>query len=107
MTETRQTRQGLRTTEKEVLVRSSKDTKLGQPSRSKSQAHRNTAIKPGHTSGHISSDGEETVPLRRTNAQEVILEGRGDNREDVIDDHGVGEEQAAMKETPVQGNVSS
>jgi hypothetical protein len=107
VTETRQTRRGLRTTEKEVLVHSSKDKKSGQPSRSKSQARRNMAIKPGHTSRRISSDDEETVPLRPTNVQEDILEGQGDDGEDVIDDRGVGEEQAAMQETLGQGNVCS
>ena len=102
VTETKRTRRGLRTTEKDVIVHSSKDKKAGQPSRSKSQARRNTAIKPGHTSGHISSDGEETIPLRHTNVQVDTLEGQGDDV-DGGDDGG----QAATQETHGQGNVCS
>lgn len=102
VTETRQTRRGLRTTEKEVLIHSSKDKKSGQPSRSKSQPRRNTATKQGCASGHISSDDEETIPLRHTNVQEDILEGQGDDEDDDIEDD---EEQAAIPETHGQGNV--
>ena len=106
VTETRWTRRGLQTTEKEVLVQSS-DKKPGQPSRSKSQPRRKMAIRQGHASGHISSDDEKTIPLKHTNVQEDILEGQGDDGEGVIEDHGDYEEQAAIQETYGQGNVCS
>jgi hypothetical protein len=107
VTETRRTRRGLRTTEKEVLVHSSKDKKSGQPSRSRSQPRSNMATKQGRASGHISSDDDETIPLRHTNIQEDILEGQGDDGEGVIEDHGDDEERAAIEETYGQGNVCS
>ncbi|KAN0138606.1 hypothetical protein V8E53_003594 [Lactarius tabidus] len=84
VTETKQTRQGLRTTEKEVPFQSSKG-KRGQSSRSKAQTHINT--KPDGTSGHRSSDDEETIPLRDVQADgddsTDIIEGREDVPEDV------------------------
>ncbi|KAN0131137.1 hypothetical protein V8E53_011029 [Lactarius tabidus] len=84
VTETKRTRRGLRTTEKEVPFQSSKG-KRGQSSCSKAQTCINT--KPDGTSGHRSSDDEETIPLRDVQADgddsTDIIEGREDVPEDV------------------------
>src|ERR1700744_550205 len=104
VTETRRTPRGLRTTEKEVCVRSSKDTKSGQTPRS--QSRRKTVVKKGNTSGHISSDDDETIPLRRTNPQDDIPEGQGDD-EVAMEDYGDSEGGAAAQDTHQQGNVCS
>jgi hypothetical protein len=85
VTETKQTRRGLRTTEKEVPFQSSKG-KRGQSSCSKAQTRINT--KPDGTSGHRSSDDEETIPLRDVQADgddsTDIIEGWEDVPEDVL-----------------------
>ena len=58
-------------------MHSSKDTKSGQTSRS--QLRRKTVVKKGNTSEHISSDDDETIPLRCTNPQDDIPESQGDD----------------------------
>ena len=104
VTETKRSRRGLRSTEKEVPVRSLNDNKSGQPSRSKSHSRKRTAVKPAHTSGHISSDGE-TIPLRHKPVQEDIPEDKGDHDEVAMNAHDDGEEHAATQNTYGQGNV--
>ena len=104
VTETRRSKRGLRTTEKDVIVHSSKEKKSGQSSRSKSQSRRNIG-KPSHASGHIPSDDEETIPLKRTHVPEDIIEGQGDDGEHVMEGHGDDEEETPIQETQGQGNV--
>ena len=102
--ETKRTRRGLCSTEREVPVRSLKENRPGQPSRSKSQSHKKTVTKQADTSGHISSDGE-TIPLRHKTVQEDILEDQGDHDEVILEGHVDAEEHIATENIHGQGNV--
>jgi hypothetical protein len=104
VTETKRTKRGLRTTEREVPIDSSKDKKTGQPSRSKSQARKNAIPKVDHRSLHISSDDEESIPLRRRDAQEDVVEDQGGGGH-VMEDEGDHSEDDPLLETQGQGNV--
>jgi hypothetical protein len=104
VSETKRTKRGLRTTEKEVPIDSSKDKKTGQSSRSKSQAHRNATTKLGRASGHISSDDGESIPLRHT-AQEDIIEDQGGDGGRLTEGEGYHSGPVPLPETQGQGNV--
>ena len=97
------TSRGLRITEREVLVVSSKDKKIGQPSCSKSKKRSTKASNMTYTIGHISSDNEETIPLRRKIVEEErhAFEDDMDNMEDLKD----GEVHAVIPETHGWGNA--
>jgi hypothetical protein len=95
VTETKRTRQGLRTTEKEVPFQSSKG-KRGQSSCSKAQTCINT--KPDGTSGHRSSDDEETIPLRDVQAD-------GDDSTDIIEGWEDVPEDVPVQATNIQAQV--
>ena len=103
VTDVKRTSRGLRTTEREVLVEKSKDRKTGQPSRSKSKQRSIKASNKTHTTGHISSDDEETIPLRHTITEEErhVFEDHMDNMEDFKD----GEDHAVIQETHGRGNA--
>ena len=85
-------------------MHSSKDTKSGQTSCS--QLRRKTVVKKGNTSGHISSDDDETIHRRCTNPQDDIPEGQGDD-EVAMEDYGDSEGGATVQDTHQQGNVCS
>ena len=76
-------------------MHSSKDTKSGQTSRS--QLRRKTVVKKGNTSEHISSDDDETIPLRCTNPQDDIPESQGDD-EVAMEDYGDSEGGATVQD---------
>ena len=82
---------------------SSKDKKTGQPSHSKSKQHSIKASNMTHTTGHISSDNEETIPLRHKIVEEErhAFEDDMDNMEDLKD----GEVHAVIQETHGRGNA--
>ena len=103
VTDVKRTSRGLRTTEREVLVVASKDKKTGQPSRSKSKQRSTKGSNVTHTTGHISSDNEETIPLRRKIVEEErhAFEDDMDNMEDLKD----GEVHAVIQETHGRGNA--
>ena len=104
VTETKRTRRGLRSTEKEVPVRSLKEKKPGQASRPKSQSCKKTVTKQVNTPGHISSDGE-TIPLKQKAVQEDILEDQGDHDEAILEGYADAEEHTAAENVHGQGNV--
>jgi hypothetical protein len=105
VTETKQTRRGLQTTEKEVPFHSLKDNKMGDTSRSKSQVCSNAARGLVGKSAHISSDDAETISLRHVDTQEDIVEDTVEDRNDGMDEHVNVEEEALVQEMPGQGNV--
>jgi hypothetical protein len=96
VTQTRRSKRGLHTTQKEVPFHSSKPKKSGQSLRSRPQAVSDANEDQAQTYRQISDDTEESHPLHTTDIQE----------DDLLDDLQGFEEDIAVEEMQTQSNVA-